>query len=158
MANKQVAIIMGSKSDMPIMEHAIELLKEFGVSYDVKVLSAHRTPKQTIKFASTAVARGYEVIIAAAGGAAHLAGVIAAHTILPVIGVPIETKALGGVDSLFSTVQMPAGIPVGCMAIGKAGSINACVFATEILAIKNKVLQKKLNAHKESLAAKVLKK
>ena len=158
MVNKQVAIIMGSKSDMPVMEHTMELFKEFGVSYDVKVLSAHRTPKQTIKFASTAAARGYEVIIAAAGGAAHLAGVIAAHTILPVIGVPIETKALEGIDSLFSTVQMPAGIPVGCMAIGKAGSINACVFATEILAIKNKGLQKKLNAYKESLAAKVLKK
>ena len=134
------------------------MLKSFGVSCDVKVLSAHRTPKQTIEFTSTAAAKGYKVIIAAAGGAAHLAGVIAAHTILPVIGVPIETKALGGVDSLFSTVQMPSGIPVGCMAIGKAGSVNASIYAVEVLALENKSLQKKLEKHKKSLAAKVLKK
>ena len=158
MVNKQVAIIMGSKSDMPIMQYGIDVLKAFGVGYDVKVLSAHRTPKQTIKFASTASTKGYQVIIAAAGGAAHLAGVIAAHTTLPIIGVPIGTKALGGVDSLFSTVQMPSGIPVGCMAIGKAGAVNASVYATQILALKNKVLQKKLDKYKQSLAAKVLKK
>lgn len=158
MANKQVVIIMGSRSDMPIMKHGVDLLKTFGVDCDVKVLSAHRTPKQTIRFASTAVIKGYKVIIAAAGGAAHLAGVIAAHTILPVIGVPIETKALGGVDSLFSTVQMPSGIPVGCMAIGKAGAVNASVYAIEILALENRALQKRLDKHKRSLAAKVLKK
>jgi phosphoribosylaminoimidazole carboxylase PurE protein len=152
MANKQVVIIMGSKSDMPIMRHGVELLKAFGVNYDVKVLSAHRTPKQTIEFASTAAVKGYKVIIAAAGGAAHLAGVIAAHTILPVIGVPIETKALGGVDSLFSTVQMPSGIPVGCMAIGKAGAVNASIYAIEVLALENEILKKKLEKHKRSLA------
>jgi len=158
MANKQVVIIMGSKSDMPIMQHGIDLFKAFGVSCDVKVLSAHRTPKQTIEFASTAVIKGYKIIIAAAGGAAHLAGVVAAHTTLPVIGVPIETKALGGVDSLFSTVQMPSGIPVGCMAIGKAGAVNASIYAIEVLALENKALQKRLEKHKRSLAAKVLKK
>jgi len=157
MTKEKVAIIMGSKSDMPIMEHGIEVLDEFGVSCDVKILSAHRTPAQTIKFASNARSKGYGVIIAAAGGAAHLAGVVAAHTTLPVIGVPIETKALGGVDSLFSTVQMPSGIPVGCMAIGKAGAVNASIFAIEILASKNKPLQKKLMNHKKELAQKVLK-
>ena len=109
MSKKQVAILMGSESDMPVMQSCTEMLDKFGVGYDVKVLSAHRTPKQTIEFASLARKNGYRVIIAAAGGAAHLAGVIAAHTTLPVIGVPIETKALGGVDSLFSTVQMPGG-------------------------------------------------
>ncbi len=158
MANKQVAIIMGSKSDMPIMQHGVELLKAFGISYDVKILSAHRMPKQTIQFANTALTKGYQVIIAAAGGAAHLAGVVAAHTIVPVIGVPIQTKALGGVDSLFSTVQMPSGIPVGCMAIGKAGAVNASVYAAEILALGNGTLQKRLDKYKRSLAAKVLKK
>jgi len=158
MANKQVAIIMGSKSDMPIMQHGVELLKAFGISYDVKILSAHRMPKQTIQFANTALTKGYQVIIAAAGGAAHLAGVVAAHTIVPVIGVPIQTKALGGVDSLFSTVQMTSGIPVGCMAIGKAGAVNASVYAAEILALGNGTLQKRLDKYKRSLAAKVLKK
>jgi len=139
------------------MENCIEALKKFGVSCDVKVLSAHRTPAQTIKFASKARSAGYGVIIAAAGGAAHLAGVIAAHTTLPVLGVPIETKALGGVDSLFSTVQMPSGIPVGCLAIGKAGAVNAAILATEILSLKNKTLEKRLANHKQELADKVLK-
>ncbi|NQT95969.1 MAG: 5-(carboxyamino)imidazole ribonucleotide mutase [Candidatus Omnitrophica bacterium] len=154
---KEIVIIMGSKSDMPIMQHGIDILDKFGLGPDVKVLSAHRTPSQTIKFAAAARKRGYKVIIAAAGGAAHLAGVVAAHTTLPVVGVPIETKALGGVDSLFSTVQMPSGIPVGCMAIGKAGAVNAAIFAVEILATKNKLLEKKLASHKKELAKKVLK-
>ncbi len=158
MADKQVVIIMGSKSDMPVMRNSVDTLRQFGISCDVKVLSAHRTPRQTIKFASSADVKGYKVIIAAAGGAAHLAGVIAAHTNLPVIGVPIETKSLGGVDSLFSTVQMPGGIPVACMAIGKAGAINASIYAAEILALSSKSLQKKLALHKKSLQAKVLKK
>jgi phosphoribosylaminoimidazole carboxylase PurE protein len=155
---KQVAILMGSKSDMPIMQNGVDVLEKFGVTYDVKVLSAHRTPEQTIKFTKAAKNKGYKVIIAAAGGAAHLAGVVAAHTTLPVIGVPIETKALGGVDSLFSTVQMPSGIPVGCMAIGKAGAVNASIFAIQILALQNKALQKKLINHKKGLAQAVLKK
>lgn len=156
MASKQVAVIMGSRSDMPIMQHCIDMLEQFGINCDVKVLSAHRTPKQTIRFASTAASKGYKVIIAAAGGAAHLAGVIAAHTVLPVIGVPVETKALGGVDSLFSTVQMPGGIPVGCMAIGKAGAINASVYAAEMLALGSRGVKARLAGYKKSLASKVL--
>jgi len=158
MKDKEIAIIMGSRSDMPIMQNAIDILKEFGIGHEVKVLSAHRTPAQTINFAKEARNKGYKAIIAAAGGAAHLAGVIAAHTTLPVIGVPIETKALGGVDSLFSTVQMPSGIPVGCMAIGKSGAKNASLFALEILATTNKRLQLKLADYKKELALAVLSK
>ncbi|MFC1807676.1 5-(carboxyamino)imidazole ribonucleotide mutase [Candidatus Omnitrophota bacterium] len=158
MKKKQIAVIMGSKSDMPIVQHGLDVLAKFGVEYDVKVLSAHRTPAQTIKFASSARSKGCKVIIAAAGGAAHLAGVVAAHTTLPVVGIPIETKSLGGVDSLFSTVQMPSGIPVGCMAIGKAGAINACLFAIEIIATSDKRLERKLKTHKKDMALAVLKK
>ena len=121
-------------------------------------MSAHRTPKQTIAFAGNARKKSYDVIIAAAGGAAHLAGVVAAHTTLPVIGVPVETKSLAGIDSLFSTVQMPSGIPVACMAIGKAGAINAAIFAVEILALGDKALKLKLDNHKDRLAQAVLKK
>lgn len=156
MKKKEVAVIMGSRSDMPVMQKGIDTLKEFGIGHGIKILSAHRTPAQTIKFAKESRNKGYKVIIAAAGGAAHLAGVVAAHTTLPVIGVPIETKALGGVDSLFSTVQMPSGIPVGCMAIGKAGAKNASLFAIEILSITDKRLQIKLANHKKNLAAAVL--
>jgi len=158
MKDKEIAIIMGSRSDMSVMQNAIDILKEFGIGHEVKVLSAHRTPAQTINFAKEARNKGYKAIIAAAGGAAHLAGVIAAHTTLPVIGVPIETKALGGVDSLFSTVQMPSGIPVGCMAIGKPGAKNASLFALEILATTNKRLQLKLADYKKELASTVLSK
>jgi len=158
MKKKEVAVIMGSKSDMPVMEYGIDILKKFGVGHEVKILSAHRTPAQTMKYASQARAKGIKVIIAAAGGAAHLAGIIAAHTTLPVIGIPIETKALAGIDSLFSTVQMPKGIPVGCMAIGKSGAINASLFAVEIIAVEDKKLQKKLDAHKKDMAKAVLKK
>ena len=154
---KEVAIMMGSKSDMPIMENTIDTLKKFNVASEVKILSAHRTPKETMEFASKAREKGFKVIIAAAGGAAHLAGVVAAHTTLPVIGVPIQTKSLGGVDSLFSTVQMPAGIPVGCMAIGKAGAANAALFAIEILGVTDKSLEKKLFQYKKDMAKKVLK-
>ena len=154
---KEVAIMMGSKSDMPIMQNTIDTLKKFNVASEVKILSAHRTPKETMEFASKAREKGFKVIIAAAGGAAHLAGVVAAHTTLPVIGVPIQTKSLGGVDSLFSTVQMPSGIPVGCMAIGKAGAVNAAIFAIEILGVTDKSLEKKLSQHKKDLAKKVLK-
>lgn len=154
----KVAIMMGSKSDMDIMQNCVDMLKKFGIKSDVLVLSAHRTPKQTIAFAGNARKKGYDVIIAAAGGAAHLAGVVAAHTTLPVIGVPVETKSLAGIDSLFSTVQMPSGIPVACMAIGKAGAINAAIFAVEILALGDKALKLKLDNHKDRLAQAVLKK
>lgn len=155
---KKVAIIMGSRSDMEVMKNCTDTLKSFGIEADVKVLSAHRTPKQTIAFAGKARKRGYKIIIAAAGGAAHLAGVVSAHTTLPVIGVPIDTKSLAGIDSLFSTVQMPSGIPVACMAIGKAGAINAAIFAAEILALNNKSLKVILDKHKKKLVDSVLKK
>jgi 5-(carboxyamino)imidazole ribonucleotide mutase len=132
-AKPLVGVIMGSKSDWETMEHCAKTLVEIGIPHEVRVLSAHRTPDQLLEYAGTAESRGLEVIIAAAGGAAHLAGVTAAKTILPVLGVPMESKALKGMDSLLSTVQMPGGIPVGTLAIGKAGAINAALFAAAIL-------------------------
>src|SRR5215470_16253654 len=132
-----VAVIMGSKSDWETMRHADETLTQFGVPHESKVMSAHRTPALTTEYTAEAEARGIEVIIAAAGGAAHLAGVVAAHTVLPVLGVPMESQALKGMDSLLSTVQMPAGIPVGTLAIGKPGAINAALLAVAILANKH---------------------
>src|SRR6266566_1597477 len=142
--NLLVAVIMGSKSDWETMRHADETLTEFGVAHECRVISAHRTPQLAAEFSSGAAARGFEVIIAAAGGAAHLAGVIAAHTILPVLGVPMKSDALNGLDSLLATVQMPAGIPVGTLAIGKSGAINAALFAIAILANSRPELKKKL--------------
>ena len=139
-----VAVIMGSKSDWETMRHADETLTEFGVAHECRVISAHRTPQLAAEFSSGAAARGFEVIIAAAGGAAHLAGVIAAHTILPVLGVPMKSDALNGLDSLLATVQMPAGIPVGTLAIGKPGAINAALFAIAILANRRPELGSKL--------------
>lgn len=139
-----VAVIMGSKSDWETMRHADETLTEFGVAHECRVMSAHRTPQLAADFSSTAAARGLEVIIAAAGGAAHLAGVIAAHTILPVLGVPMKSDALNGMDSLLATVQMPAGIPVGTLAIGKPGAINAALFAVAILANSRPELRTRL--------------
>lgn len=139
-----VAVIMGSKSDWETMRHADETLTEFGVAHECRVMSAHRTPQLAAEFSSTAASRGLEVIIAAAGGAAHLAGVIAAHTILPVLGVPMKSDALNGMDSLLATVQMPAGIPVGTLAIGKPGAINAALFAIAILANSRPELRSKL--------------
>lgn len=156
--NLKAAIIMGSKSDLETMNEAADILKEFGIEYEMKVLSAHRTPAEVAKFALSARKTGIKVIIAGAGGAAALSGVIAAHTTLPVIGVPIETKSLKGIDSLLSTVQMPGGIPVACMAIGKAGAKNAGLLAIQILATEDKTLQKKLEAHKKEMARAVLKK
>ncbi|MBI4436346.1 MAG: 5-(carboxyamino)imidazole ribonucleotide mutase [Candidatus Omnitrophica bacterium] len=147
-----VSIVMGSDSDLPTLMEASNMLKEFGVPHEVRILSAHRFPKGTALYAEGAERRGIRVIIAAAGGAAHLAGVIAAHTSLPVIGVPIETKSLKGIDSLFSTVQMPPGVPVGTMAIGKSGAKNAGVFAAEILATHTPALRRKLHAYKKKLA------
>src|SRR5580693_7953684 len=138
-----VVVIMGSKSDWETMRQADELLTSFQVAHECRVLSAHRTPKETSEYVSTAESRGVEVVIAAAGGAAHLAGVCAAHTILPVLGVPM-TSALDGLDSLLSTVQMPGGIPVGTLAIGKAGATNAALLAIAILSLSRPDLKKKL--------------
>jgi len=139
-----VAVLMGSKSDWDTMRATSETLEKFGVAHECHVMSAHRTPALSSEFASTADSRGIEVIIAAAGGAAHLAGVVAAHTTLPVLGVPMKSDALNGLDSLLSTVQMPAGIPVGTLAIGKAGATNAALFAIAILANSRPELKQKL--------------
>src|SRR6266481_2162052 len=139
-----VGVIMGSKSDWETMRATSEMLQQFGVPHESHVMSAHRTPALASEFAATAESRGIEAIIAAAGGAAHLAGVIAAHTTLPVLGVPMKSDALNGLDSLLSTVQMPAGIPVGTLAIGKAGAVNAALLAIAVLAIARPELRKKL--------------
>ena len=144
-----VAVIMGSKSDWETMRHTDETLTRFGVAHECRVISAHRTPELAAAFASNAEARGTEVVIAAAGGAAHLAGVIAAHTTLPVLGVPMKSDALNGMDSLLSTVQMPAGIPVGTLAIGKPGAINAALFAVAILSNNRPELRQKLRQFRE---------
>lgn len=144
--NPLVAVLMGSKSDWDTMRHADEMLTRFGVSHECRVMSAHRTPQMATEYSSSAADRGIEVIIAAAGGAAHLAGVIAAHTILPVLGVPMKSDALNGMDSLLATVQMPAGIPVGTLAIGKPGAINAALFAIAILANSRPELRTQLTA------------
>jgi 5-(carboxyamino)imidazole ribonucleotide mutase len=154
--NPQVGVIMGSQSDWDVMAHAVETLDSFKVPVEVRVLSAHRTPDALLEWASTAAGRGLEVIIAAAGGAAHLAGVTAAKTTLPVLGVPMESAALKGMDSLLSTVQMPAGIPVATFAIGRAGAVNAALFAVAILAGKDKALRDALTRYRESQSRKVL--
>ena len=142
---KQVGIIMGSKSDLPVMQKAIDILKEFGIDSDVKIVSAHRTPDRMYQFASMAEKNGISVIVAGAGGSAHLPGMIAALTSIPVIGVPIESKKLKGLDSLLSIAQMPKGIPVGTVAIGKDGAINAGLFAASIIASSNIQIKKNLN-------------
>jgi phosphoribosylaminoimidazole carboxylase PurE protein len=152
MSKPLVSIVMGSDSDLEIMREAAKALEDFGIAYEIDVTSAHRSPDRTADFARKAVDRGIRVIIAGAGGAAHLAGVIAAHTTLPVIGVPIPSTALNGLDSLLATVQMPAGIPVATVAIGKAGATNAGILAAQILALSSAALAKKLDAHKENLA------
>jgi 5-(carboxyamino)imidazole ribonucleotide mutase len=151
-----VAILMGSKSDWPTMEHAAKTLEELGVPHEVRVLSAHRTPDHLFEYAGTAEERGLEVIIAAAGGAAHLAGVTAAKTILPVLGVPMESASLKGLDSLLSTVQMPGGIPVGTLAIGKPGAINAALFAAAILGTKHREFREAIRKYRAAQAEKVL--
>jgi 5-(carboxyamino)imidazole ribonucleotide mutase len=148
-----VSVVMGSASDMPVMEGAVEALREFSVPAEVRVISAHRTPDDAAEFAKTAVARGVQVLIAAAGGAAHLAGVLAASTPLPVIGVPIASGGLGGIDSLLSTVQMPSGIPVATVAVN--GARNAALLAVRILALSDAGLADQLARHAEGLAAKV---
>jgi 5-(carboxyamino)imidazole ribonucleotide mutase len=151
-----VAILMGSKSDWDTMRHATETLDRFAVAHEARVLSAHRTPREAADYVSTAAGRGIEVIIAAAGGAAHLAGVAAAHTLLPVLGVPMESASLKGLDSLLSTAQMPAGVPVGTLAIGKPGAVNAALLAVAILALSRPDLREKLSAYRQEQAAKVL--
>jgi 5-(carboxyamino)imidazole ribonucleotide mutase len=142
--SKLVAIVMGSQSDWKTMRHAAETLDKLDVSYSAEIVSAHRTPDRLVKFAKGAEALGFKVIIAGAGGAAHLPGMTAAMTPLPVLGVPIESKALSGQDSLYSIVQMPAGIPVGCLAIGEAGAVNAALLAAAILALDDKALAGRL--------------
>lgn len=153
----KVSIIMGSQSDYEIVREAVNILKEFKVDAEVKVLSAHRTPKELAQYVESAAKRGTKVFIAAAGGAAALAGVIAAHTTLPVIGIPIETKSLKGLDSLLSTVQMPAGVPVASMAIGRAGAKNAALFALEILGVTDKRIASALVRRRKESAAKIKK-
>lgn len=152
-----ISIVMGSQSDLVTVKETIKILKEFKVDFEVKVLSAHRTPKELAKYVESASQRGIKLFIAAAGGAAALAGVIASHTTLPVIGIPLETKSLKGLDSLLSTVQMPKGVPVGCMAIGKAGAVNAGLFALEILGITDKRIQQKLIAYRKNMQIKIKK-
>ena len=150
-----VAIIMGSRSDWPTLQAAAAVLDELGVAYEPKVVSAHRTPDRMYAFAKSARAKGFKVIIAAAGGAAHLPGMTASMTTLPVLGVPIETRALKGLDSLLSINQMPAGIPVGTLAIGEAGATNAGLLAARILALSDTGLAKRLEARAEALAASI---
>ena len=152
MSKPLVGILMGSDSDLPIMEEAAKVLKEFDIPYEITISSAHRSPKRTSDYANNAADRGIKIIIAGAGSAAHLAGFIAAETILPVIGVPIDSSSLKGMDALLSTVQMPGGVPVAAMAIGKAGAKNAGIFAAQILATSDKDIQAKLRAYKEKQA------
>lgn len=152
-----VSIIMGSKSDWPTMEQASLVLEEFGVPHETKIVSAHRTPDLLFEFAKTAESRGIEVIIAGAGGAAHLPGMCASQTVLPVLGVPVESKALKGMDSLLSIVQMPAGIPVGTLAIGPSGAKNAALLAVAILANSRPELRKKLHKFRSRQTKTVLK-
>ena len=150
-----VAIIMGSRSDWPILRHAAEMLESLGVDYEAKVVSAHRTPERMYEFARTAKARGVKVIIAGAGGAAHLPGMTASLTDLPVLGVPIESKALKGMDSLLSIVQMPAGVPVGTLAIGEAGAKNAGLMAAKILALADAAVAERVAAFAQRQTASV---
>ena len=150
-----VGIIMGSKSDWETMRHSADTLAELGIAHETKVVSAHRTPKRLYEYAGSAQSRGLKLIIAGAGGAAHLPGMAASMTALPVLGVPVESKALKGMDSLLSIVQMPAGIPVGTLAIGKAGAINAALLAAAMLATSDKALAARLEAWRERLTGSV---
>jgi phosphoribosylaminoimidazole carboxylase PurE protein len=152
MSKTLVSIVMGSDSDLEIMREAGKALEDFGIGYEIDVTSAHRSPDRSADYAKNAAGRGIKVIIAGAGGAAHLAGVIAAHTTLPVIGVPIPSTSLNGMDSLLSTVQMPAGIPVATVSIGKWGATNAGILAAQMIALADEGVAKKLVAHKEKLA------
>jgi phosphoribosylaminoimidazole carboxylase PurE protein len=150
--NILVSVVMGSDSDLPVMSEATKILDEFGIGYELILTSAHRAPSRTAKFATEAKERGIQIIIAGAGAAAHLAGVIASHTPLPVIGVPIDATSLKGLDALLATVQMPGGIPVATMAIGKAGAKNAAIFAARMMALTDKTLAKKLDGYIAQMA------
>ena len=154
--NIQVGVVMGSTSDWETMQHACTTLEELGIAYEKKVLSGHRTPDDVFAYAASARERGLKVIIAGAGGAAHLAGMIAAKTTLPVIGVPMQTKSLGGLDSLLSMVQMPGGVPVATMAIGRAGAVNAALFAAQILSVSDERIAALLAERKETMRQTVL--
>jgi len=156
--NALISVVMGSDSDLPVMTEAAKVLEEFGIAHELILTSAHRTPLRTTQFASAAAGRGIKAIIVGAGAAAHLAGVIASQTPLPVIGVPIDATALNGLDALLSTVQMPGGIPVATMAIGKAGAKNAALFAVRMLALDDKTLEKKLRDYIRKIAKDVEKK
>ena len=156
--NPQVLIVMGSDSDMHVMEGTVQLLKKFGIKYELVIASAHRTPERAKKLAVNAEKKGVKVIIAGAGMAAHLAGVLASHTIIPVIGVPIDSSSLYGIDALVSTVQMPPGVPVATMAIGKAGAKNAAIFAAQIIGLNDPGITKKLRSFKKKMAEEVEKK
>ena len=153
-----VGVVMGSDSDLPVVRKCLDLLDEFGIPYEAEVLSAHRTPERAHEYAATARLRGLKIIIAAAGGAAHLAGVMAALTTIPVIGIPMPTPQLGGADSLYSTVQMPAGVPVATVAIGDAGASNAALLAAQILSLADEELSHRLLAHRAELRRKVAEK
>jgi len=153
-----VGIVLGSDSDLPVMEAAGEVLRQFGVRYEMRILSAHRSPEPTADYARSAADRGLRVLIAGAGWAAHLAGALAAQSILPVIGVPIDSSPLNGIDALLATVQMPPGIPVACMALGKGGAKNAAFFAVAILALEFPQLAQQLVRYRQDLARQVLEK
>jgi phosphoribosylaminoimidazole carboxylase PurE protein len=150
-----VGIVMGSDSDLGVMAEAAQVLKKFGVPFEIEISSAHRSPARTSEYARTAIERGLKVIIVAAGGAAHLGGVIAAETTLPVLGVPMASTSLQGLDSLLSMVQMPGGVPVACTAIGRPGAINAAIFAVEILALSDPALAVRLTDYKQELVRRV---
>jgi 5-(carboxyamino)imidazole ribonucleotide mutase len=152
----QVAVIMGSKSDWETMKHAVEMLEKFGIAHETHVVSAHRTPDLMAQFAKEAAARGVQVIIAGAGGAAHLPGMVAAHTHLPVLGVPVQSRALNGLDSLLSIAQMPGGVPVATFAIGEAGAKNAGLFAASILALHDSKVREALLAFRMKQTSEVL--
>jgi len=151
-----VGVVMGSKSDLPTMQATADTLASLGIAYEMRVMSAHRTPEVVAEYAKSAEGRGLEVLIAAAGGAAHLAGVVASMTVLPVLGVPMQSPALNGLDSLLSTVQMPGGVPVGTLAIGKAGAVNAAIFAAEILGGKFPEIRARVKELREANRKKVL--
>ncbi|GGE09886.1 N5-carboxyaminoimidazole ribonucleotide mutase [Marinithermofilum abyssi] len=156
MTQPKVGVIMGSTSDYPTMQKACEVLDELAVSYETRVVSAHRTPDEMFHYAETAADRGLEVIIAGAGGAAHLPGMVAAKTVLPVIGVPVKSSSLNGLDSLLSIVQMPGGVPVATVSIGEAGAVNAGLLAVEILGVQDVQLRQRLQARRDSIRQKVL--
>ncbi len=155
MSNPLVGIVMGSDSDWSLVQKAADTLKSFGVPFEARVISAHRTPDLAFEYAANAEGRGIKVIIAAAGGAAHLGGVLAAHTVLPVIGIPVAGGALNGLDALYATLQMPAGIPVATVTLGSAGPVNAALLAVQILGTADPALREKFHAHKAEMKRKV---